>query len=142
MARFSIRYGVDRIRVNGTKDIFCFRFNPSMIFQASSGNERSTWLTHIQEASNAYKSREPRFRNVASASNISFVQNRQQIFENNINNMDMTDRRGTGRSLSFNEQSLRYRELQNRPLPEPPIEKGIFLFFDTFIIQPHSCKEN
>ena len=60
-----------------------------------------------------------------SASNISFVQRQQQVFESNI---DMTDRRGsgpaTGRSQSFNEQSLRHRELLSRPLPSPPVEKG------------------
>merc|ERR1719431_1212879 len=32
---------------------------------------------------------------------------------------------GTGRSQSFNEQSLRHRELINRPLPSLPIEKEI-----------------
>ena len=94
--------------------------------QASSSNERSTWLTHIQEASNAFKSRGPRVRPTNSASNISFVQRQQQVFEGS--SMDMTDRRGsgpgTGRSQSFNEQSLRHRELINRPLPSLPIEKG------------------
>ena len=40
--------------------------------------------------------------------------------------MDLTDRRApsTLRSQSFNEQSLRQRELLARPLPSPPVEKG------------------
>ena len=70
-----------------------------------------------------------------SASNISFVQRQQQVFESNI---DMTDRRGsgpaTGRSQSFNEQSLRHRELLSRPLPSPPVEKG-GLLWTTFLLR-------
>merc|ERR1719318_1376792 len=90
--------------------------------QASSGAERSTWLSHISEASAAFKAREHRFRPTNSTSNISFVQNRQQIFESNSD----SDRRGgpgTGRSQSFNEQSLRQREILSRPLPSPPVER-------------------
>ena len=60
------------------------------VSQASSSSERSTWLTHIQEASNAFKSRGPRVRPTNSASNISFVQRQQQVFEGS--SMDMTDR--------------------------------------------------
>lgn len=44
----------------------------------------------------------------------------------------MTDRRGSGlgppRSQSFNEQSLRNRELSNRPLPSLPIERGKYQY--------------
>ena len=91
--------------------------------QAGSSSERSTWLSHIQEATNAFKSRENRYRTTNHGSNISFVHNIQQKFENN---MDLTDRRApsTLRSQSFNEQSLRQRELLARPLPSPPVEKG------------------
>jgi len=41
--------------------------------------------------------------------------------------MDLTDRRApsTLRSQSFNEQSLRQRELLARPLPSPPVEKEV-----------------
>ena len=67
-------------------EVPCFTLCP----QASSSNERSTWLTHIQEASNAFKSRGPRVRPTNSASNISFVQRQQQVFEGS--SMDMTDR--------------------------------------------------
>jgi len=90
---------------------------------ARSTNERSTWLSRISEASAAFKAREHRFRPTNSTSNISFVQNRQQIFENNSD----PDRRttGTGRSQSFNEQSLRQREILSRPLPSPPVEREV-----------------
>jgi len=90
---------------------------------ANSTNERSTWLSHISEASAAFKAREHRFRPTNSTSNISFVQNRQQIFENNSD----PDRKSaaTGRSQSFNEQSLRQREILSRPLPSPPIEREV-----------------
>jgi len=88
---------------------------------ASSAAERSTWLSHIQEASSAFKSREHKFRPSSSTSNISFVQNRQQIFENKVEHERRTA--GTGRSQSFHEQSLRQRELLARPLPSPPTEK-------------------
>ena len=93
------------------------------MLQAGSSNERSTWLQHIQDATNAYKSKENRFRTTNHGSNISFIHNIQQKFENN---MDLTDRRApsTLRSQSFNEQSLRQRELLARPLPSPPVEKG------------------
>jgi len=91
--------------------------------QARSANERSTWLSHISEASSAYKAKEHRFRPTNSTSNISFVQNRQQIFETNSD----PDRRSvaTGRSQSFNEQSLRQREILSRPLPSPPVEREV-----------------
>merc|ERR1719376_251841 len=89
--------------------------------QARSANERSTWLAHISEASSAFKAKEHRFRPTSSTSNISFVQNRQQTFETN------SDRRSaaTGRSQSFNEQSLRQREILSRPLPSPPVEREL-----------------
>ena len=92
--------------------------------QAGSSNERSTWLQHIQDATNAYKSKENRFRTTNHGSNISFIHNIQQRFENN---MDLTDRRAPRElrtTQSFNEQSLRQRELLSRPLPSPPVEKG------------------
>eukprot|EP00092_Neocalanus_flemingeri_P029208 GFUD01031705.1.p1 GENE.GFUD01031705.1~~GFUD01031705.1.p1 ORF type:complete len:1324 (-),score=443.62 GFUD01031705.1:1464-5210(-) len=91
--------------------------------QASSTIEGRTWLSHISEASAAFKAREHRFRPTNSTSNISFVQNRQQIFENNSD----PDRKSaaTGRSQSFNEQSLRQREILSRPLPSPPIEREV-----------------
>ena len=90
---------------------------------ANSTNERSTWLSHISEASAAFKAREHRFRPTNSTSNISFVHNRQQIFENNSD----PDRKSaaTGRSQSFNEPSLRQREILSRPLPSPPIEREV-----------------
>jgi len=91
--------------------------------QASTMQARSTWLTHISEASAAFKAREHRFRPTNSTSNISFVHNRQQIFENNSD----PDRKSvvTGRSQSFNEQSLRQREILSRPLPSPPVEREV-----------------
>ena len=51
------------------------------------------------------------------------MQNRQQIFETNSD----PDRRSvaTGRSQSFNEQSLRQREILSRPLPSPPVEREV-----------------
>ena len=94
------------------------------LLQAGSSNERSTWLQHIQDATNAYKSKENRFRTTNHGSNISFIHNIQQRFENN---MDLTDRRAPRElrtTQSFNEQSLRQRELLARPLPSPPVEKG------------------
>ena len=93
--------------------------------QAGSSSERSTWLSHIQEATNAFKSRENRYRTTNHGSNISFVHNIQQKFENN---MDLTERRAPRElrtTQSFNEQSLRQRELLARPLPSPPVEKGV-----------------
>ena len=42
--------------------------------QAGSTTERATWLTHISEASAAYKAKEQRFRPSNSHGNISFVQ--------------------------------------------------------------------
>jgi hypothetical protein len=91
--------------------------------QARSTNERSTWLSHISEASSAYKAKEHKFRPTNSTSNISYVQTRQQIFETNSD----PDRRAvaTGRSQSFNEQSLRQREILSRPLPSPPVEREV-----------------
>ena len=93
--------------------------------QAGSSSERSTWLQHIQDATNAYKSKENRFRTTNHGSNISFIHNIQQKFENN---MDLTERRAPRElrtTQSFNEQSLRQRELLARPLPSPPVEKGL-----------------
>lgn len=95
------------------------------MLQAGSSSERSTWLQHIQDATNAYKSKENRFRTTNHGSNISFIHNIQQKFENN---MDLTERRAPRElrtTQSFNEQSLRQRELLARPLPSPPVEKGL-----------------
>ena len=95
------------------------------MLQAGSSSERSTWLQHIQDATNAYKSKENRFRTTNHGSNISFIHNIQQKFENN---MDLTERRAPRElrtTQSFNEQSLRQRELLSRPLPSPPVEKGL-----------------
>jgi len=52
--------------------------------QATHNNEVTTWLNHIEEATTAYKKKDHRFRPTHSASNLTFVQNRQQMFEGNM----------------------------------------------------------
>jgi len=93
---------------------------------ASSTNERKTWLDHINAASTAFKTRDPRGigrHRSQQMSSMSFGGRPHQ----NHNGGDIAQvperhpNSGAGRSQSFNEQSLRQKEsILNRPLPSPP----------------------
>lgn len=95
---------------------------------ASSTTERKTWLDHINAASNAFKTHggKREFRPTASLSSMSFSQGQggsrgPQAYDGRQHEQERAG--ATGRSQSFNEQSLRQREaILNRPLPSPPIQ--------------------
>ena len=83
------------------------------------------WFRHIQEASNAYRTRDPKIRGRYAADPLNGVENSGKT-DDHLGLPDV-DKKGqpAGRSQSFHESSTSSRELHSERQPSsPPEERG------------------